>query len=84
MFDYILKNYGWFYAEKFYNEAWRDQFAKAEVAIDLCYPHCRYTRDKQCDLNCPYFNGMCTWEEDQMAISIAYMTLLRLVIILKD
>ena len=61
MFQYILEHYGWEYAESFY-EFWDYQFKKANVKIDSIYPHCRYTRDGQCDIFCPYFNGRCQCE----------------------
>lgn len=61
MFQYILEHYGWQYAEEFY-EFWDYQFKKANVEIDLAYPHCRYTKDGQCDIFCPYFYGRCQCE----------------------
>lgn len=61
MFQYILEHYGWQYAESFY-ELWDYQFKKAGVEIDSIYPHCRYTKDGQCDIFCPYFSGRCQCE----------------------
>lgn len=40
MFDYILKNYGWEYAERFYNwDQWRKLFDKYGIAPNLKIPH---------------------------------------------
>ena len=61
MFQYILEHYGWRNAEAFRRE-WDYQFEKAGVEISFDYPHCRYTRDGQCDIFCPYFNGRCQCE----------------------
>lgn len=64
MFDYILKNYGWEYAERFYNwDQWRKLFDKHGIAPNLKIPHCEYTGSRQCDLFCPFFEKKCTLEE---------------------
>lgn len=64
MFDYILEHYGWEYAEGFYNwDQWRKKFDRAGVVPNLNYPHCRYTKEGQCDLFCPFYQGKCTLEE---------------------
>jgi hypothetical protein len=63
MFKYILKYYGWQTAVRFYNSSsWHEKFEKLEVAIDLRFPHCKYNKMHQCDLECPFFNKQCTYE----------------------
>ena len=64
MFDYILKNYGWEYAERFYNwDQWRKLFDKHGIIPNLKIPHCEYAVNHQCDLFCPFFEKKCTLEE---------------------
>lgn len=64
MFDYILKNYGWKYAEEFYNwKQWREKFDRHGIVPNLKIPHCEYTGSRQCDLFCPFFEKKCTLEE---------------------
>lgn len=66
MFDYLLKNYGWEYAERFYNwDQWHVKFEKCGLVPDFNYPHCRYTKEGQCDLLCPFYQGKCNynWED---------------------
>ena len=64
MFDYILKNYGWEYAEGFYNwNQWREKFDRHGIVPNLKIPHCEYTGSRQCDLFCPFFEKKCTLEE---------------------
>ena len=64
MFDYILKNYGWEYAERFYNwDQWRKLFDKHGIIPNLKIPHCEYAVNHQCDLFCPFFKKKCTLEE---------------------
>ena len=64
MFDYILRNYGWEYAERFYNwDQWRKLFDKHGIVPNLKVPHCEYTDSRQCDLFCPFFEKKCTLEE---------------------
>lgn len=64
MFDYILKNYGWEYAERFYNwDQWRKLFDKHGIVPNLKVPHCEYTDSRQCDLFCPFFKKKCMLEE---------------------
>lgn len=64
MFNYILRQYGWKYAEDFYfNTSWAEKFKKAGIKIEIDYPHCKYTKDKQCDLFCPHFRGKCDYKE---------------------
>ena len=63
MFDYILKIYGWEYAERFYNwDQWRKLFDKHGIVPNLKVPHCEYTDSRQCDLFCPFFAGKCQCE----------------------
>lgn len=63
MFDYILNHYGWEYAERFYNcEQWREKFDRHGMIPNLKIPHCEYTKDRQCDLFCPFFAGKCQCE----------------------
>ena len=64
MFDYILRNYGWEYAERFYNwDQWRKLFDKHGIVPNLKVPHCEYTDSRQCDLFCPFFKKKCMLEE---------------------
>ena len=64
MFDYILKNYGWEYTERFYNwDQWRKLFDKHGIVPNLKVPHCEYTDSRQCDLFCPFFKKKCMLEE---------------------
>lgn len=57
---YILEHYGWEYAERFARER------KNVTEIDFStIPHCRYTKDKQCDLFCPFFKGHCEYKEEE-------------------
>ena len=64
MFDYILTNYGWEYAERFYNwDQWRKLFDKHGIVPNLKVPHCEYTDSRQCDLFCPFFKKKCMLEE---------------------
>lgn len=66
MFDYILKNYGWENAEDFYNwDQWRRRFDRCGYTPDFNYPHCRHTAQGQCDLFCPFYQGKCNyqWED---------------------
>lgn len=64
-FKYILEHYGWKYAEEFYTRARRDEFEKYNVKINLYIPHCKYTKDGQCDLFCPFYEcGNCYYREE--------------------
>ena len=64
MYDNILKNYGWEYADRFYNwDQWRKLFDKHGIIPNLKIPHCEYAVNHQCDLFCPFFKKKCTLEE---------------------
>jgi hypothetical protein len=63
MYDYILNKYGWRMAARFYNQdSWKKQFDEAEIVINFKIPHCKYDEIHQCDLECPFFNGQCTYK----------------------
>lgn len=63
-FKYILKKYGWKIAEKFYIVK-KNVFEEFEIEINFnIIPHCEYSKEKQCDLFCPYFKGNCKYEGD--------------------
>lgn len=67
MFDYILKNYGWEYAEGFYfHKNWHEKFKKLNITPKLKVPHCKYTYDGsyQCDMFCPFFDCKCTYNAE--------------------
>lgn len=57
---YILENYGWEYAERFARE--RENVTEIDFST---IPHCLYTKDKQCDLFCPFFKGYCEYKEEK-------------------
>jgi hypothetical protein len=60
MFNYILEHYGWKTADFFCNKStWKEKFENAGIVPDLIIPHCKYTKDGQCDIFCPYFKGGC-------------------------
>lgn len=61
-FNYILNKYGWEYAERFYHIR-KHKFEKYNIEIDLKIPHCKYNKENQCDITCPFFNGQCSYEE---------------------
>ena len=64
MFNYILENYGWRYALKFYEHSyWRKKFEEAGVVPNFQFPHCEYEESGQCDLECSFFKGTCCYEE---------------------
>lgn len=66
MFEYILKNYGWRYAKGFYEwDQWRKDFDKYGIVPNLNIPHCQYEDNHQCDIECPFFKGYCTYEEEE-------------------
>lgn len=66
MFDFILKHYGWKYAKEFYEwDQWREKFDKHGIVPNLNVPHCKYEKNHQCDLECPFFKGYCTYEEEE-------------------
>lgn len=66
MFEYILKNYGWRYAKEFYEwDQWRKDFDKYGIVPNLNIPHCQYEDNHQCDIECPFFKGYCTYEEEK-------------------
>lgn len=66
MFEYILKNYGWRYAKGFYEwDQWQKDFDKYGIVPNLNIPHCQYEDNHQCDIECPFFKGYCTYEEEE-------------------
>lgn len=66
MFDFILKNYGWQYAKQFYEwDQWRKEFDKYDTVPNLNIPHCKYEKNYQCDIECPFFKGYCTYKEEE-------------------
>lgn len=64
IFEYLLKNYEWQFAYKFYL-CRKEQFEKYNVLIDFNIPHCYYDKNNQCDLSCSFFNGKCTYKEEK-------------------
>lgn len=66
MFSFILEHYGWKYANEFYEwDSWREKFDKHGIVPNLNIPHCKYEKNHQCDLECPFFKGHCTYEEEE-------------------
>lgn len=66
MFNFILKHYGWRYAKEFYEwDDWRKKFDKYGIVPNLNIPHCKYEKNHQCDLECPFFKGYCTYKEEE-------------------
>lgn len=66
MFDYILKHYGWRYAKGFYEwDQWRKDFDKYGIVPNLNIPHCEYEVNHQCDIECPFFKGYCTYKKEE-------------------
>lgn len=66
MFEFILKHYGWKYAKEFYEwDQWREKFDKYGIIPNLNIPHCKYEKNHQCDLECPFFKGYCTYKEEK-------------------
>jgi len=58
MYKYLLKNYGWEYADRFYQDK-KLTFEKEQ------YPRCKLKDEKsQCNLFCSFFNNQCTYEEE--------------------
>lgn len=66
MFDFILKHYGWKYAKEFYEwDQWKEKFDKHGIVPNLNIPHCQYEKNHQCDIECPFFKGYCTYEKEE-------------------
>lgn len=66
MFNYILEHYNYEYAKFFYDcDSWHEKFIKYDVKIDFnTIPHCKYSKDGQCDLFCPFISKKgCTYSE---------------------
>lgn len=64
MFQYILNNYGWEYAERFVQEE-KETTDKLGIELDLHIPYCEYSNDRQCDIFCPFFKSKCEYKEEQ-------------------
>ena len=62
MYDYLLNNYGWDYADYFWNysRGGSEKIKKYNLK-EKKLPHCKCTKDGQCDLFCPYFCGKCNY-----------------------
>lgn len=66
MFEFILKHFGWRYAKEFYEwDQWREKFDKHGIVPNLNIPHCKYEKNHQCDIECPFFKGYCTYKEEE-------------------
>ena len=63
MFQYILNNYGWEYAERFVREE-KETTGKLGIELELHIPHCEYSNDRQCDIFCPFFKSKCIYKEE--------------------
>ena len=62
VFIYLLENYGWEYAVEYYHRR-KEDFDEVNIAPELRIPHCKYSKDKQCDMFCSFFNnGGCEYE----------------------
>jgi hypothetical protein len=66
MFQYLLNHYSYEYAERFYNiDSWNQKFKQCGIEVEklLQVPHCLYTKTRQCDFFCPYFDKQCQYKE---------------------
>ncbi len=61
MFKFILENCSVEDAIEFYNRRSKD-FKEYEVEIDMNIPYCEYSENHQCTIDCPFFKGVCTYE----------------------
>lgn len=61
MFKFILENCSAEDAIEFYNR-WNKDFKEYEVEIDMNIPYCKYSEDHQCTIDCPFFKGVCVYE----------------------